>query len=150
MCVIGPMLSFMSLCFSPDGDNLLLTTDSNQVLLLDSFTGSLKHTFTTRGSESKLSSQACFSPDGKYVLSGTENGGIHVWDAVDGTRVNTLKGHAQAVSVVRWSPTKLLVASASSKLALWIPDLSRLGQNVINSNSSSLSSSSSSSSSSSR
>lgn len=114
--------------FSPDGALVLMATKDGSLCLLDAFQGQQKHLFHCQPPEDeKVHLQACFSPDGKYVLCGSQDGAIHVWSTESGEEVAQWKGHADTPGVVRWAPRRMMVTSACSALAFWLPDLDKLG-----------------------
>jgi COMPASS component SWD2 len=124
----GPPFDVVSLSFSPDGKFILASTTQNQIFLVDSFSGNLVKAFEPTKSLDQASSirgvQACFSPDGAYVCSGSQEGPVHVWDSLSGKEVATWNGHSLPSKVIAWNPTKLMVASADTSLAFWLPTLS--------------------------
>jgi COMPASS component SWD2 len=107
--------------FSNDGKHILLSTTSNLIFLLDAFTGETRQVFTSFSNSSLAILEASFSPDGQFVLSGSDDGSIHVWETVTGREVTVWKGHAGPVGVVQWNPKAVMVASACTNVAFWIP-----------------------------
>uniref|UniRef100_A0A7R9TE72 Anaphase-promoting complex subunit 4 WD40 domain-containing protein n=2 Tax=Prasinoderma coloniale TaxID=156133 RepID=A0A7R9TE72_9VIRI len=115
-------------CFSPDGALVLLCTKDGSIALLDAFKGEQRHLFQTQPPEDDtVRLQACFSPDGKYVLCGSADGSVRVWSSSTGEELVKWLGHADAPAVVRWAPRRMMVASACSALALWLPDMDKIG-----------------------
>ena len=68
--------------------------------------------------------EASISPDAQYVLAGGESCHIHVWNARegDGREVAQWRGHTGTPRVLKWAPSRCLVASGCTDggLALWI------------------------------
>jgi WD40 repeat protein len=124
-----------SVCFSPDGERLASASWDNTVKVWDAQNGqkilSLVHEHAV--------SSVCFSPDGKRLASASglwlQEGEVYVWDAQCGQRllsvtwrpaqlttvwdpnikkgVLSIKGHADQVHNVCFSPDSKRVASAS-------------------------------------
>jgi COMPASS component SWD2 len=114
---------FTHMVFSPDGDHLLVATNTNKIYLVDSFNGECEHTFSDHINNFDSELPACFSPDGQYVLSGSEDASIYVWTRKKGKLVANWQGHTNPVGALQWSPRRMLVASACKSVALWIPAL---------------------------
>lgn len=55
-----------------------------------------------------------FSPDGVHLVIGGTDGTIGIWDAQSRQLLNSLTGHAEAVTSVAFSPNGLLLATASA------------------------------------
>eukprot|EP01084_Bolivina_argentea_P297327 512206_1 len=106
--------------FSCDGQNMLVTTDSSLILLVDAFECSIKQAFLGRCNKSGLELGACFTPDATYALSGSEDGNIYAWNVADGTQCSTMKGHTGPVGHVACSPKYELAVSSCKSSALWI------------------------------
>jgi len=154
--------SFSSLKFSPDGSALLLTTTescewpaanggagglpgyTNQVLLLDSYEGTLKqrfvgHEFNPHEASAAASSngataaaaapfahppssfgslpfEASFSPDGAFVFAGSRSGNVHAWRADNGeaVAVYSAAGSTAPVTAVQFCPTKMALLAADA------------------------------------
>lgn len=128
----GPQMkdvNWTGLKFSPDGKQICITTDANTILTLDSFMGTPLHTFTTSpipGSTTnvQISCEASYSPDSQYIFSGTSEGSIYVWDAEKGSKVTILRGERTSpVQCVQFNPKFMMLASACTKMAFWIPAL---------------------------
>ncbi|CAM9395773.1 unnamed protein product [Discosporangium mesarthrocarpum] len=112
--------TWVSMKFSADGQNILISTDSSVLLMLDAFEGHVKQVFTGHTNDNGSELDACFSPDTRYVLSGSEDSGIYVWNALDGSLASVLRGHVGPVGRVCCSPKYEVIASACMNTALWI------------------------------
>eukprot|EP01105_Mastigella_eilhardi_P005565 TRINITY_DN17244_c0_g1_i1.p1 TRINITY_DN17244_c0_g1~~TRINITY_DN17244_c0_g1_i1.p1 ORF type:complete len:370 (+),score=87.84 TRINITY_DN17244_c0_g1_i1:43-1110(+) len=110
-----------SLQFSPNGRQILLSTSEAVMFLLDAFTGATQHVLHDFFNSCSTVKEPCFSPDSQFVLSGSSNGWIHVWNAATGQQIDTWKGHPGPVGVVRWNPKLMMVVSACTNLAFWVP-----------------------------
>jgi WD40 repeat protein len=118
-------LHALDLQFSPDGNQLLVTTNRGVFLHLDAFEGHLQHMFAQH-SASHHSTQklgACYSPDGAFVATGSDDGHVFVYRASTGELVQTLpRGHQGAISGLAWNPQRHLLASVgSNSTVLWSP-----------------------------
>ncbi|GBG80429.1 hypothetical protein CBR_g30894 [Chara braunii] len=112
--------------FSNDGKLMLLSTANSRVYVLDAYSGKKLHCFTLTPAENGGTLEASFSPDCRFVISGSGDGSLRVWSTVTGDEVVSWTNHAGVPAVVKWAPRRLMFASASSVLAFWIPDLSKL------------------------
>jgi len=131
----GPFSSFtinhnpvewVSMKFSNDGKFILLSTMSNMIFLLDAFSGQVLQTYTSFSNAHGAIMEASLSPDGQYVLSGSDDGTVHIWDTLHGHEIAVWKGHAGPVGLAQWNPKSVMVASACTNLAFWIPTESAL------------------------
>lgn len=107
--------------FSPNGEYLVLATSDNSIILLDAFEGNELFKFTNFLNESSII-ECNFTPDSKFIVSGSENGMVHVWN-IQGNDIAKLSSHVEKVSLVKFSPTRCLLASAGRNLTLWLPDM---------------------------
>jgi COMPASS component SWD2 len=118
-------VQWTDLKFSVDGTLLLANTAHGTVFLFDAFTYQLRHTFANHLRNAHAVPprlEASFTPDGKYVLCGADDGAILVYSVASGALVTTLAGaHTSPVSALRFNPRFMLMASASTSLALWLP-----------------------------
>lgn len=71
--------------------------------------------------------EASFSPDSKFLFSGSTDGRIYCWDADSGYRICSLNGgHPGPTQCVAFNPKYVMLASACSALALWLPAVEEL------------------------
>jgi COMPASS component SWD2 len=122
-----PDVRVTGLEFAPDGNTLLVATNTNAVFLLDAFDGVLQQTFTSFENGAKRDVSPSFSPDGEFVLAGSEDQTIHVWQASTGQEVAVWEGgHDEAVRHVRWNPQMMMAASVCTNVTFWIPTIATL------------------------
>jgi COMPASS component SWD2 len=70
--------------------------------------------------------QVCSTLSLLPALAGREDKSIAVWSVETKQEVARWFGHTGLPTVLKWSPRRMLVASAESNLALWIPNLQQL------------------------
>ena len=81
--------------FTPDGDRLITSCNSNELLVWNVADGELLARLP--GHDATVIA-AAISPDGRRIASGTVSGHIHVWNADSYVCERTLMGHTAAVS----------------------------------------------------
>ncbi|KAI8927031.1 WD40-repeat-containing domain protein [Entophlyctis helioformis] len=109
------------MAFSNDGKNILISTKSNVLYIVDAFAGHIKHRLVGHGNQSNIAFKGTFTPDGEHVLSGSQDGKIFVWEVASGRHVHTLDWHHEPPKVVAFNPKYMMFASADMNLAFWIP-----------------------------
>lgn len=121
--------------FSPDGNQLLVSTNRGVVLHLDAFEGHLLHLFTKHMDDALLRSGgssvaleslqlgSAYSPDGAYVTIGSADGRVVVYRAATGEHVHTLaRGHDGPVADLQWNPQRHMLGSVGgNSTVLWTP-----------------------------
>lgn len=119
----GREVNWTGIKFSPDGKNIMITTDSSIIYTIDAFQGQPQQTLSIgQPSVSKDIIEASFSPDSQYIFSGSHDGCIHVWNANDGRKVAVLKGErTDPVTCVQFNPKYMMLASTCTKMSFWIP-----------------------------
>lgn len=122
----GDTIEVSGMKFSNDGKLLLLSTTSSHVYLLDAFSGVKLHEFILEPDPDGGTLEASFSPDGQFVLSGSGDETLHAWSTTSGQEVAVWTSYGGVPAVVKWAPQRLMFASASTLLSLYIPDASRL------------------------
>lgn len=125
-------LNWKSLKFSPNGKQILITTDYEELYVLDAFSGQPLHKLTigpTLASPIEHPCEASYSPDSQYILCGSLDGCIHIWSASKGTKITVLRPERpspEAVQCVMFNPKYMLIASACTKMSFWIPSVEEL------------------------
>jgi COMPASS component SWD2 len=118
-----PDIEWSQLCFSPDGKDLLINTRSDVAYLVDGFDGFVKQVFTGHQNTTQLELEVSFTPDANYVLGASQDGKVHVWSRESGKTIATLEGHSNYPQVVRFNPKYMMMVSACTNTAFWIPEL---------------------------
>lgn len=125
-------LSWKSLKFSPNGKQILITSDYEELYVLDAFSGLPLHKLTIGP---KLNTpiehpcEASYTPDSQYILCGSLDGCVHVWSASKGVKITILrpdKNSMESVGCVMFNPKYMLMATASAKVSFWIPSIDEM------------------------
>lgn len=111
---------FAVIRFSLDGKYLLAVVEG-RIYVLDAFSGHVVCKAQTGVQEGGQALEACLTPDGKHIISGCGDRHIRVWSVTTGEEIAKWPQHADVPTCLKFSPRKLLVASACRALALWIP-----------------------------
>lgn len=119
-------LHALDIKFSPDGNQLLVTTNRGVFLHLDAFEGHLLHMFTAHEADARYEGVklgSAYSADGAYVTTGSGDGRIFIYRAASGELVHTLpRGHAGPVVELQWSPQRHMLASIGANTTVfWTP-----------------------------
>ncbi|XP_043233110.1 WD repeat-containing protein 82-like isoform X2 [Amphibalanus amphitrite] len=110
--------------FSPDGKTLLVSTNGSIIRLVDAFTGQPLQTFTGHLNNKGIALEASYSPDSQFVFSGSTDGRLHVWNAENGYKLCVLNAdHTGPVQCVQFNPKYMMLASACSNMAFWLPNM---------------------------
>jgi COMPASS component SWD2 len=140
---------FSHLRFSADGKKLLAVAEG-RIYVLDAFDGKVLLRLSNGTPEAGQAPEACFTPDGNAVMSGCEDGVVRLWrvdsgggagggaeggaggggtaaatattaGATPGTELLALRSHVGVPMCARFSPRRLVAATACHALALWLP-----------------------------
>ena len=120
-------LQWKTLKFSPNGKQILITTDREELYILDAFSGSFMHKLKVGPDVSEPIEhplEASYTPDSQYIISGSTEGRLHIWNANEAKKVAVLdhpKGSIGPVQCVKFNPKYMFIASGSSRMSLWIP-----------------------------
>lgn len=118
---------FSSLRFSLDGQRLLAVVEG-RVYALDAFSGATLQRVSTGIPDGAPALEACLTADGQFILSGCGDRCVRAWNVETGAEVaKWTPPHADTPMCLKFSPKKMLVASACRALTFWIPDLAALG-----------------------
>ena len=128
--------------FAPDGQTLLLSSNTSRHVLLDAFDGHVRRIYQAPSSSSPpsyLPLTAAFSPDAQWVLAGSDDGAVHVYeregehgtadpagpDHPTGVAVEpryTLHGrHKEPIRCLSMSPSRVVLLTAATELGFWLP-----------------------------
>lgn len=113
---------FATIRFSLDGKRLLGVVEG-RIYVLDSFEGATLCTVSIGVPEGGAALEACLTADGQYILSGCGDRHIRAWSVATGKEVAMwTPQHPDTPTCIKFSPRKMLVASACKALTLWVPD----------------------------
>lgn len=107
---------------SLDGKRLMAVVEG-RIYVMDAFTGMIGCTVNTGVPMGGQPLEASLSPDGKFVLSGCNDRHIRVWSTETGKEVALWPQASDIPTCLKFSPKKMLVASASQEVCLWIPSI---------------------------
>ncbi len=94
-------------CFSPDGQQIVMAEDDGTVQFWD-LSGQLR--FRWKGHQGSVRSVS-FSPDGQLIATGGEDGTARLWN-LEGQQLPQLNGHQRWAVSVSFSPDGQLIATA--------------------------------------
>jgi WD40 repeat protein len=116
--LVGHTATVDCVTFSGDGRTIVTGSADTDVRVWDAATGRTRRVLTPDG-VSPVTSTA-MSADG-VLLAAAAGHDIHLWNAATGTAVAVLKGHADTINSVAFSPDARLLASgaADGTVALW-------------------------------
>ncbi|EDO40534.1 predicted protein, partial [Nematostella vectensis] len=122
-----PNIEWNSIKFSYDGKMILLSTNGGSIYLIDAFQGTQLHAFTGHAVSKTNPCEVTFSPDSQYVISGSQDGKVHFWASDSGHKISTLEGnHPGSTRCVKFNPKFMMLASACTNMAFWLPNLEDL------------------------
>lgn len=71
--------------------------------------------------------EASFSPESNFIFAGSTDGLIHCWSIETGHKVCTLNGgHPGPTQCVQFNPRFVMLASACTNVAFWVPAVEEL------------------------
>ncbi|BHF67076.1 WD repeat-containing protein 82 [Sparganum proliferum] len=134
LAVDVPGCEWTGLKFSPDGKTLLITTNGNNLWLMDAFSGAHLHTFTVPGGNPEhLPVDACFAPNSQFVISTSPTDGyLHVWalETGGGALIASLPSFEAASQManptlhcVLFNPRFAMLATGSQQTSFWLPNI---------------------------
>jgi COMPASS component SWD2 len=109
---------FALIRFSLDGRRLLAVAEG-RVYVLDAFEGRTLAKLRTGVPDGGQAVEACLTADGRHVLSGCEDRRVRAWSVETGGVVAEWGAHPDRPACVKFSPRKMLVATACRALTLW-------------------------------
>jgi WD40 repeat protein len=107
-----------SVVFSPDGKQLVITTEGTAVTILE--LASLRNTLTLTNHQDSVW-QAAYSPDGQRLATASSDNTARIWNAKTGDALAILRGHTAEVYSVAFSPDgkRIVTNSADRTIRLW-------------------------------
>lgn len=109
-----------TLQISPNGQRVAVATANNTLQLLNTQNGNWERTFVIRATNLYPPLPIVFSPDGQIIATADIDNSVKLWNATTGARIITLRGHAETVQHLAFSPDSQRLASSDSKTArLW-------------------------------
>eukprot|EP00923_Selenidium_pygospionis_P025648 GHVN01045347.1.p1 GENE.GHVN01045347.1~~GHVN01045347.1.p1 ORF type:complete len:372 (+),score=50.21 GHVN01045347.1:167-1282(+) len=135
-----PDIKITSLTFSPDSHSLLCGTNYPFMFAVDDEQGALVGTFEfdspesdamlnltqTQGGVKPFSHDMypvpTFTPDNQFVICGDPRHRLHVWKT-DGEWVASYHTSSEFLQLVRFNPSKALLAGAGYAFTLWAPEV---------------------------
>lgn len=109
--------------FNHDGKYILISTNGPIIRMIDSFNGAPLQSFTGHLNNKGVPIEASYSPDSQYVFSGSTDGRVHVWNSETGYKVCVLSlDNLSAVQCIQFNPKFMMLASACTNVAFWLPN----------------------------
>jgi COMPASS component SWD2 len=102
--------------FSADGKKILVSTNSEEIYLINGFDLKREHVLRGHSNRAKVDFKADFTPDAQFVMCGSQDGRILFWDVELGRHVTTLEGHREPPNIVAFNPKFAMFASADSSM----------------------------------
>ncbi|XP_064605009.1 WD repeat-containing protein 82-like [Liolophura sinensis] len=108
--------------FSPDGKFIVISTNGQIIRLIDAFHGTPVHSFTGFTNSRQIPLEASFTPDSQFVISGSSDGKMHCWSTISGSKIAMLGcDHPGPVQCVQFNPRFMMLATACTNMAFWLP-----------------------------
>jgi mitogen-activated protein kinase organizer 1 len=128
-CLLGALIKHVSLtgkqvtsvCFSNDGQCILLSTLENSVMLFDKDSGEMLAEYTGHKNK-EFKCDSCLNHKDTHVISGSEDGKIYCWDLVRAKLTQTLDHGLGGISITSLShhpKESCLISAAQNKLFIW-------------------------------
>ncbi|KAG1439933.1 hypothetical protein G6F56_012108 [Rhizopus delemar] len=127
----GRLPEWTSLKFTPDGKHIVVTTLSNIIYVLDSYTGALVQRLIGHAGPENAAScgeEVSVSPDARFVMAGGRDCYLRFWDLyqrneIDNSPFLTLNTpHKSGISIASFAPYHGVVITGSDELAMWLPE----------------------------
>jgi WD40 repeat protein/serine/threonine protein kinase len=114
----------VGVAFSPDGGQLVSTSEDHTLRLWETATGREIAGF---GGHGGATDPVAFSPDGRRLASGGAGYTVRLWEAPSGAPLGVCRGHSGPVRDLAFSPDgKRLVSAADDHCRLWDADTGNL------------------------
>ncbi len=108
--------------FSSDGNQLLVNTQSEMLLVLDGFRPEAEPVVLTRKNENNIQLGACFASNSKAVITANEDNELLILDKATGEpKAAPHVGHVSPIACIASNPKYDQIASGCINTVLWIP-----------------------------
>uniref|UniRef100_A0AC35THC2 WD_REPEATS_REGION domain-containing protein n=1 Tax=Rhabditophanes sp. KR3021 TaxID=114890 RepID=A0AC35THC2_9BILA len=109
--------------FSPDGKNILITTDFDYCATINAFSGNRIRRYTDVRNASHSTYGACYTPCGTHIFVGGEDGRFACYDTNSGEcRKKWRSEHTQMVRQLIFHPKYFMLMTASTDIMFWTYD----------------------------
>eukprot|EP01041_Mallomonas_annulata_P010922 gene10922-22799_t len=113
--------SFTGFEFSPDGNSILINTNSNHLMVIDGYNSETPPVIiNSRFNSSNKKLGVNFTPDSQYIIAGTDTNAVHCYSRSSGDLMTTYNGHIAPIGCVRCNPKYDLLATSCINTALWM------------------------------
>uniref|UniRef100_A0A8R1DN84 WD_REPEATS_REGION domain-containing protein n=1 Tax=Caenorhabditis japonica TaxID=281687 RepID=A0A8R1DN84_CAEJA len=113
-------LEWTSMKFSPCGKYILICTNGSVLILIDAFSGAVKHALRDHYNNTKVALSASFTPESAYVMVGSSDGFIYFYNVETGQVAYKVQSPGgQTCHITEFSPVHFLAATADKVLTLW-------------------------------
>ena len=116
-----PALQWTGIKFSNSNNDILVSTRSNKIYVLDGHEFKFKYALTDFENSTGLDLEASFTPDARYIVSGSSDGKVHAWEVQSGKKVAQLDGHKSPVTTVKFNPRYMMMVSGADNVGMWLP-----------------------------
>ncbi|KAJ5073998.1 wd40 repeat protein swd2 [Anaeramoeba ignava] len=117
----SPKYQWTSFQFNHKQTHILLSTNSNYVLLINPLNGQITQIFNSRSNKQFENIEACFTPDSKFILSGSDDGNITFWGVEEKQEIPVMQYNQELIRFTKFNPVYLMFAEGNSTLNFWIP-----------------------------
>ncbi|MES1904850.1 MAG: WD repeat-containing protein 82, partial [Paramarteilia canceri] len=108
--------------FSPDGTKIGIMTNSNALLMVDSYSGDLLFTFSDFQNQTG-EVDFTYTPNGKFCICGSSNRMLHFIGMETGELLFSKSSQHVNITNMLFNPVYALMATAENFINLWLPDL---------------------------
>ncbi|MEN2496383.1 MAG: WD repeat-containing protein 82 [Marteilia pararefringens] len=111
---------WVSMKFTPDGNKIAMTTDTNAIHMIDSFNGNLLYIFSNFENEYG-NIEITFSPNSDFAICGSSNGKIVAFHLETGETLCTKNTQHVSVTNIKFNPVYAMLATAECFIDIWLP-----------------------------
>jgi WD40 repeat protein len=110
--------------YTPDGKSLAVVSHSGTLLVLDSQTGTVKHSLRSPLGSARY---CTISHNGQWIAAGGSSDSANIWDLQTGDLLTTLTGLEKFVVAMAFSPDdrRLLIGTSDDRIRLWETETGR-------------------------